>query len=162
MVHTKTASDPRKAALWRRRLAEQAASGLGISPWCRQSGVSDSLFHYWKRALAQRDARRRAPRNQAVAASEAHKDREAVFAPVVIAAPVHRPRPAAPVHRPHPAAPLSRPHPAAPIPKPHPAASVAAWTIEIELSGRRLVRVGAGFDAATLARVLAVLEGRGC
>jgi len=34
--------------------------------------------------------------------------------------------------------------------------------IEIVLAGSRMVRVGAGFDEATLARVLAVLEGRPC
>ena len=34
--------------------------------------------------------------------------------------------------------------------------------IEIVLAGARVVRVGAGFDEATLTRVLAVLEGRPC
>ena len=34
--------------------------------------------------------------------------------------------------------------------------------IEFVLAGSRRVRVGAGFDEATLARVLAVLEGRPC
>ena len=38
----------------------------------------------------------------------------------------------------------------------------AGGAIEIVLAGPRVVRVGAGFDEATLARVLAVLEGRPC
>jgi hypothetical protein len=38
----------------------------------------------------------------------------------------------------------------------------AGCVIEIVLAGSRVVRVSAGFDAPTLARVLAVLEGRPC
>ena len=38
----------------------------------------------------------------------------------------------------------------------------ASSVIEIVLAGSRVVRVGAGFDEAALARVLAVLEGRPC
>jgi hypothetical protein len=38
--------------------------------------------------------------------------------------------------------------------------SVAAATIAIELAGKYCVRVGGGFDAPTLRRVLDVLEGR--
>ena len=135
MVHMTTVLDPRKEGLWRRRLADQAASGMSIAQWCRHAGHSDSLFHYWKRALAKRDARRPKPFRGPAAAQNIAKIQDAAFARVVIAAPTT---------------------------KPQLAASVAESAIEIELPGRGLVRVGAGFDAQALARVLAVLEGRPC
>jgi hypothetical protein len=135
MFQKTTVPDPQREALWRQRLADQAASGMSITQWCRRSGTSASLFHYWKRALAKRDGRRlKPPRRQAAAKNEA-QTQEAAFARVVIASP---------------------------IPKPQLTASAADPAIEIVLSGSRVVRVGAGFDEATLARVLAVLEERSC
>ena len=158
MVLKTTAPKAQKEALWRKRLADQAASGMSITQWCRQSGISDSLFHYWKSAIAKRDGRqmkpsrpwsamRRVPsatpcqaktlvppRRQAVAKNET-KIQEAAFARVAIASST---------------------------PKPRLAAFAAEPPIEIVVSGPRLVRVGAGFDAPTLSRVLAVLEDRPC
>jgi hypothetical protein len=40
--------------------------------------------------------------------------------------------------------------------------AVVTSTIEVALSGERVVRVRPGFDAATLAGVVQVLEGLGC
>jgi hypothetical protein len=127
--------DPQREALWRQRLADQAASGMSITQWCRRSGASASLFHYWKRALAKRDGRRLKPPRCPAAARNEVQTQETAFARVVMASPT---------------------------PKAQPAASAADLAIEIVLSGSRVVRVGAGFDAQALARVLAVLEERPC
>jgi transposase-like protein len=123
--------DLRKEALWRRRLADQAASGLSISEWCRRSEVSGSLFHYWKRALARRGAGRVGSDPKSLAKPPG----QAVFAQVVLT----------PAAEPGEGDLLS-----------------AGGAVEIVLPGERVIRVGAGFDAATLWRVLAVLEGRPC
>ena len=135
MVQKTTVSDPQRERLWRQRLADQAASGMSITQWCRQSGTAASLFHYWKRALAKRDGRRPVPTPGQGAAKHKTKTPATTFARVVIASPSA---------------------------KSQLAASAAGPAIEIMLSGSRVVRVGADFDAAALARVLAVLEGRPC
>jgi hypothetical protein len=112
-------------------LADQAASGLSISEWCRRSEVSGSLFHFWKRALARRGAGRVGSDPKSLAKPQG----QAVFAQVVLT----------PAAEPGEGDLLS-----------------AGGAVEIVLPGERVIRVGAGFDAATLWRVLAVLEGRPC
>jgi hypothetical protein len=125
-----------KEELWRKRLAAQAASGMSIAQWCRQAGCSGSLFHYWKHALTGRDGRRPTPpRARSVANSEARPG-EPAFAQVVIAPPGAKRQLAT--------------------------SAAGEPAIEIVVSGSRVVRVGVGFDAATLTRVLAVLEGCSC
>ena len=135
MFQKTTVPDPQREALWRQRLADQAASGMSITQWCRRSGTSASLFHYWKRALAKRDGRRLKPPRRPAAAKNEGQTQDVAFARVMIASPA---------------------------PKPQLTASAADPAIEIVLSGSRVVRVGAGFDAQALARVLAVLEERSC
>jgi hypothetical protein len=80
-------------------------------------------------------ARRGADRIRRQPQSSARPKEPAVFAPVLLA---------------------PAPQPDRPDPLP------AGGAMEIVLAGSRVVRVGAGFDEATLARVLAVLEGRPC
>ena len=137
MVQKTMLPDLSKEALWRRRLADQAASAISITQWCRRSGISDSLFHYWRRTLAQRDGRRlKPPRRQAAAKNKAQSP-PAAFARVLIAPPVCDP--------------------------PSPSSPAGSGTlIEIVPGEPRVVRVGAGFDALALTRVLALLEERPC
>ena len=123
--------DTEKEAFWRERLAQQAAGGRTIAAWCRQNGVAGSLFHFWKRTIARRDAGRLGPPPK----TSARRKAPAVFARVVLAPPP---------------------------PPPHPESLPARDAIEIMLCGGQVVRVASGFDAAALARVLAVLEGRSC
>jgi hypothetical protein len=79
----KVRRDLQKESLWRRRLAEQAASGLSIVGWCRQNGVAASLFHFWKRTIARREGGgARAQLQRCVRAKGA-----AGFAQVVVSAP---------------------------------------------------------------------------
>jgi len=122
--------DLQKEALWRKRLADQAGSGLSIAAWCRRNAVAGSLFHFWKRTIA----RRGGGNSEAKTRSPVPTKDEAVFAPVVFAPPPPVAGERLPVQN----------------------------VVEIVLAGSRVVRVGADFDAATLARVLAVLEGRPC
>jgi hypothetical protein len=120
--------DLAKEAHWRDRLAQRAASGLTIAEWCRRHQISETLLHYWKGAIARRDGGPLKPKRPVGAGAPA----PAAFVRVRLAPPLKTPAAAA--------------------------AAVAGGGVEIVLAGSRLVRVGAGFDAPTLARVLAVLE----
>lgn len=42
--------------VWRGRVAGWATSGLGVRAFCRQQGLSEAVFHFWKRELRARDA----------------------------------------------------------------------------------------------------------
>jgi len=56
--------DREKENFWRRILQRQAASGQDIRAFCRQQGLSESSFHFWRHCIAQRDrqsVRRPAP-----------------------------------------------------------------------------------------------------
>jgi hypothetical protein len=142
MTPSTTEPNPEKEALWRGRVAAQAASGLTIRIWCQQAGYSDSLFHYWKSTLAKRDGTYTPPPPRRVPATPktpAALTPAPAFARVVVAA--APPTPARSANAP---------------------ASAAATAIEIVLPGLRVVRVHAGFDAAALSRVLDLLEERPC
>lgn len=43
---------------WRKRLGRQVESGLSIGAFCREHGLSEASFHFWKRELRVRDAER--------------------------------------------------------------------------------------------------------
>ena len=43
--------DPRKAAVWERRLVRFGESGLTVGRFCDREGVSIATFHYWQRKL---------------------------------------------------------------------------------------------------------------
>jgi transposase len=43
---------------WRRFVREQAGSGLSVAAWCRQQGLVEPTFHWWRRELVRRDAQR--------------------------------------------------------------------------------------------------------
>lgn len=46
--------DPNLERLWQQRLQRQSNSGLSISAFCAQEGVSSTSFQTWKRRLAAR------------------------------------------------------------------------------------------------------------
>ena len=46
--------DPNLESVWRQRLQRQSTSGLSISAFCAQEGVSLTSFQTWKRRLAAR------------------------------------------------------------------------------------------------------------
>jgi len=43
---------------WRRLIGQQVGSGLSIAAWCRQQGLVEPTFRWWRRELARRDARK--------------------------------------------------------------------------------------------------------
>ena len=50
------ARDLTKETFWRRMRDRQAGSPLSIRAWCREHGVNEGTFHWWRRELARRDA----------------------------------------------------------------------------------------------------------
>lgn len=47
--------DPDLEREWRERVARWATSGLSIRAFCRQHGLIETAFYYWKRELRARD-----------------------------------------------------------------------------------------------------------
>lgn len=43
--------DHEKQKLWEKRMKEWEASGLGGKSWCKQQGISECQFWYWKKRL---------------------------------------------------------------------------------------------------------------
>jgi Transposase len=48
--------DPALERRWRERVARWSASGLSVRAFCRQHGLVEASFYYWKRELRSRDA----------------------------------------------------------------------------------------------------------
>jgi hypothetical protein len=48
--------DPARERQWRRRVKDWEASGLSVRAFCRQHGLVETSFYYWKRELRSRDA----------------------------------------------------------------------------------------------------------
>jgi len=48
--------DRKKEALWRRRIREQAGSGLSIRQWCHRNHQPENSFYWWRAQLIRRDA----------------------------------------------------------------------------------------------------------
>ena len=77
-----------RRAYWDGVIQQQAASGLSISAFCREHGVAEGSFFYWRRKLTEGQP-------QAVAGAESEKSRAgrsvhkttAKFVPVEIPAP---------------------------------------------------------------------------
>lgn len=124
--------NPAKENYWRKQMRAQAVSGQSVARWCRQNNLSAPSFYFWKRTLAQRDDPT-TPRPTRSADKPS-----AAFAQVLLTG--------------------------APVPASASAmgAPMAEGPIQILLRDGLAVRVAAGFDAPTLARVLDVLEARAC
>ena len=54
--------DAKKELFWRRTIRHQASSGQSIRAWCRQQGLSEARFYWWRRELARREASGDRPR----------------------------------------------------------------------------------------------------
>lgn len=135
--------DKSKEHFWRRAVRQWRRSGQSIRAFCQERGLSEPSFHGWRRTLAERDRAADQASQATRLASKRQKQeqngrigRDRDFVPVEIVAS---------------AAPL------VPV-----ATASASAGIEIVVGAGRVVRIAAGFDEATLRRLLAVLEDRPC
>jgi hypothetical protein len=129
-----------REAYWRQAVGDWSRSGLSKVAFCRERDLSPSGFHWWKGELARRDAARLRSRSTS---SSSAKDRAPKAMPAFVAVRLAEGSVAG----------------AAVPPRVEGGDGVA---VEVVLGNGRRVRVGSGFDAGLLARVVSVLEGLAC
>ena len=76
MVKRTTRRDLKKESRWRELVHRQSVSGMSIRGWCRDQGVQEATFQWWRRELARRDVERKSS-GQCIAETQA-----ASFVPV--------------------------------------------------------------------------------
>ncbi len=139
-MRKRTEREIQRESRWQEIVAGQRQSGQSVRAYCRQAGVEESAFYWWRRALARRSRQRCGSSPAGRNAPEGRSGRSAVrrpagvideidFLPVQVAA--------------------------------GPGTAVGRC-IEIVLGGDRVLRIVPGFDRQTLLEVLGALEGRGC
>jgi transposase-like protein len=128
--------DPAREQQWQVAVRRWEQSGQSVRAYCRQEGLKESSFFFWRRELAQRDKQSGVrpsspPRSDGQETSLPPKQARhaARFLPVQVV--------------------MGR-------------SPEVASAIEIILDHGRMVRVPPQFDRQTLADVLAVLEARPC
>jgi transposase-like protein len=55
-----TQRDSGRERFWRAAVARQAKSGLTVRAFCRQEKLRETAFYFWRRTVAERDAKRHA------------------------------------------------------------------------------------------------------
>jgi transposase-like protein len=139
-------SDPAKERYWRAVVQGYEGSGQSVREYCRQAGVKESAFYWWRRELARRGSGRNAARQRTnsmsrqsgtVARRKTAAQRPGGKSPPFLPIRVWADRTAA-------------------VPADHAAA------VEIHLGDGRMVRVGPGVDRQTFVDVLTALEARSC
>lgn len=147
---------------WRRRVTERDASGLTVREFCEAAGLAESAYYFWRRELQRRAAELRDHRSAGERRTRAASDDRPVEPRSPRSSVVEQPRFVSVVVDDSAAAlaPCSagsaslRPSTGVPATAP----GVAA--IELVHPGGVVVRVPANCDAALLATVLSVLDGR--
>jgi len=147
-------SDPEKERYWRGLVQGHGGSGQSVREYCRQAGVRESAFYWWRRELARRNATRKTARSSAADESrrsgESNRRRKSRRDKPATATP--------PGHR----RPSNDASPFVPIQLLASNGVEHAAAVEIYLGDGRVVRVGPGVDRQTLVDVLSALEARSC
>ena len=71
-----------ETTLWQQRIDAWRVSGLKQSVWCRQNGVKDSRFWYWKKKLSLQTEKEPQPKREA---SNPVETEQSAFVPVAVA-----------------------------------------------------------------------------
>ena len=147
-------SDPDRERHWRKMVRGQERSGESVREYCRQAGVKESAFYWWRKQLSQRSEMRKAARSSDADGSERsgeskrprklRRGKSATATPVGVGSPGNGASPFVPIH----------------LLAGNSEVNVAA--VEIYLGDGRMVRVGPGIDRQTLMEVLSALEVRSC
>jgi hypothetical protein len=124
--------DRHKEQFWRQMFARWTASGLSIAAFCEEAGLSQQSFYRWRRVLRKRTSRLGQQQRPRAVDAATEKAATAIARPLPLFVPLA-------------------------------VESIAgAPVLEVVVCGGRVIRVPAGFDAPTLAQVLAVLERQPC
>ena len=127
-----------KERFWRRLVRLWRGSGWTVRDFCAEHGVSEASFFSWRRTLAERDQQRAGRRGRPNATANGDGKAGVLALDAEAAAPDGRPA-FVPVR-----------------------VVATTMTFEVVLHSGRVVRVPAGFEAASLRQLLAVLEERPC
>ena len=133
--------DSERQVYWEEAMRRWRESGQSVRAFCRNEGVRESAFYFWRRELAQRSHRTEAANGSRPQAS-----------PLTTAS--HSCERASSQHSSVPSF--------LPVRVVEDIAAEASSGVEIILAHGRTVRVRSGFDRQALADVLAVLEVRPC
>ena len=57
-------TDPEKERYWREVVHRQPLSGQSVREYCRETGVKESAFYWWRRELARRSETRKVARTR--------------------------------------------------------------------------------------------------
>ncbi len=71
-----------KERYWRKMVSKQSSSGQTIRGWCRDQGINEATFHWWRRELLRRDAEEK---STGKVESQTHPDPSPAMLPVRIA-----------------------------------------------------------------------------
>ncbi len=124
--------DRHKEQFWRQMFARWTASGLSIAAFCEDARLSQQSFYRWRRVLRKRTSRSDQQRRSQAVDAATETAATAIARPLPLFVPLVVER------------------------------TAAAAVLEVVVRDGRVIRVPAGFDATTLAQVLAVLEGQPC
>ena len=134
----RTARDIQRQSRWQEIVRQQQQSGQSVRVYCRQAGIEESAFYWWRRELARRSRqgddlrqpRRTSPKGKPGRPAARKSPRiVAGFLPVHVTAD-RRPE--------------------------------GGRGVEMLLADGRVLRIQPGFDRQTLLDVLGALESRGC
>ena len=125
-----------KEQYWRDVILRWQRSGQTVRAFCREHGLTEPSFYSWRRIITLRDQEQPADLSQTADTftQPAARDNEPTFVPVRVMPPV----------------PVTAPS--------HPVAHSPSLGLEFTVGSGRVVRVPPGFDAATLRRLLVILE----
>jgi transposase-like protein len=143
--------DPQRRRYWEEVVRRWREGGQSVRAFCRDAGLHESAFYFWRRELTQHGKRATVSESQSQACP-------AVTA-TKLSQSLRRHRSSSPLRRSTPSfLPVQVVAPASECP----GVANASHGVEIILARGRTVRVSTGFDRQTLADVLAVLEARPC
>jgi hypothetical protein len=85
MVSANGNRDVEKENFWRARLERQKASGLSQSAFCRNEGLRENRFCYWKHVIEKRQRKAASTKNKTTQNSAQQKSAKTGFIPLVVA-----------------------------------------------------------------------------
>jgi len=130
---------------WQEVVRGQRESGQSVRAYCRQAGIEESAFYWWRRELSRRSGERKDPGQRGNGRRRSRSTRPATLRSVVAGR-----------------SPVAEEVGFLPVKVAAERGAESGQAIEIVLGGDRVLRVRPGFDWRTLLDVLGALEGRRC
>jgi transposase-like protein len=137
-MRKRSAQELQRQSRWQEIINGQQQSGQSVRAYCRQAGVEESAFYWWRRELTRRGRQGEVPRPARRSSLPGRPGRPAARKGPLIAAEFLPVRVTAD----------RRPE--------------GGHGVELLLADGRVLRLWPGFDRQTLLDVLGALEGRGC